>query len=225
MASYTKKPLSILKTFVENEKNDDNMSKLSHIEIINDFINTFAEETSNLITRKTYEDETIGRYLDEIRNKNRGETSLIETQFEEFCKSYEIIRVDFPLQITREQPVKNILNDDKIKGKETPINKLYCHLTDIQNDFLQKIIDNYDKNRNELKEDIIINNSIKQIKREIPIQLATKNEIFSFNFSSKIIKTFEELYSFYSLKNIFNDKNNIIDYSKYYIFKITIKIR
>ena len=224
MASYTKKPLSILKTFVENEKNDDNMSKLSHIEIINDFINTFAEETSNLITRKTYEDETIGRYLDDIRNKNRGETSLIETQFEEFCKSYEIIRVDFPLQITREQPVKNILNDDKIKGKETPINKLYCHLTDIQNDFLQKIIDNYDKNRNELKEDIIINNSIKQIKREIPIQLATKNEIFSFNFSSKIIKTFEELYSFYSLKNIFNDKNNIIDYSKYSEIKFKLNM-
>ena len=67
------------------------------------------------------------------------------------------------MQITDDQPVKNILNDDKIKGKETAVNKLYSHLIDIQNQFLNKIIDDYNNNKNENKENIIIKNAIEQI--------------------------------------------------------------
>ena len=42
--------------------------------------------------------------------------------------------------------MKYILNDDKIKGKETPINKLYSHLIDIQNEFINELIAGYYKN-------------------------------------------------------------------------------
>ena len=150
--------------------------------------------------------------------------SILDIQFEKFCNSYEEITNTFPLSITKDQPVKYILNDDKIKGKETPINKLYAHLIDIQNQFLTKIIDDYNSKKNELQDNIIIKNAIEQIQKEKPIQLCTKADIFSFNVSNNIILSFEELYSFYSLKNIFNDKNEKIDYSKYSEIKFKLNM-
>ena len=41
------------------------------------------------------------------------------------------LQSSLPLKIPGDQPVKYILNDEKIKGKETPIKKLYSHLIDI----------------------------------------------------------------------------------------------
>ena len=128
------------------------------------------------------------------------------------------------MTITKDQPVKYILNDDKIKGKETPINKVYSHLIDIQNQFLNKIIDEYNKNKDALNENIIIKNAIDQIQKDKPIQLCTKADIFSFNVSNNIILSFEELFSFYSLKNIFKGDDNKIDYSKYSEIKFKLNM-
>jgi len=186
MAIYKKKPLPILSAFISLDTKNSDIEKLSHIEIINDFINSFAEENSNLITRQSYENDTIKMYLTEARkNSNLGEDekSLLDIQFEKFCDSYEEITNVSPLKITEDQPVKYILNDDKIKGKETPINLLYKHLIEIQNQFLNRIIEEYENKKNEIKEDIIIKNAIEQIKKEKPIQLCTKADIFSFNVS------------------------------------------
>ena len=58
---------------------------------------------------------------------------MIDIKFEKFWNSYEEITNSYPLKISGDQPVKYILNDDKIKGKEIPINNLYSHLIDIQN--------------------------------------------------------------------------------------------
>ena len=227
ISSYNK-PLPILKAFMSIDKKNSDIGKLSHLETINDFINTFAEETSNLISRQTYENETIEYYLNEIRNrsvKDENGKSPLDIQFEKFCNSYEeISNLNSPLKITEALSVMNILNDDKIKNKETPINKLYSHLIEIQNEFLQKIIDDYNNKTGELKEDIIIKNAIEQIQKEIPIQLATKADIFSFNVSNNIILSFEELFSFYSFKDIFNEKNEKIDYSKYSHIKFKLKM-
>ena len=227
--SYTqkKRALPILEAFIKIDKENSDIGKLAHLEIINDFINSFSEETSNLISRQTYESEKIEYYLNEIRNKSIKDEdgkSPMDIQFNKFCESYEEITNTQPLSITSAQPVMNILNDDKIQDKKTPINKLYCHLIDIQNEFLNKIIDDYNNNKNELKEDIIIKNAIEQIKKEIPIQLATKGDIFSFNVSNNIILSFEELFSFYSFKNIFNEKNDKIDYSNYSKIKFKLKM-
>ena len=226
ISSYTKKPLPILKAFIKiNEKKNSDISKLSHIEIINDFINSFAEENNNIISRKNSEKDTIETYLEEARKKSEeNEKSLLEIQFDKFCDSYEQIAIDMPLRITNKQMVINILNDDKIPKKETPINKLYSHLIEIQNEYLQKIIDDYNSNKNELNEDIIIKNAIEQIQKEIPIQLATKADIISFNVSNNIILSFEELFSFYSLKNIFNEEDDKIDYSKYSEIKFKLNM-
>ena len=128
------------------------------------------------------------------------------------------------MKITGDQPVKYILNDDKIKGKETPINKLYSHLIDIQNLILNKIIESYNSKKSEMQENIIIKNAIEEIQKEKKIQLCTKADIFSFNLSNNVILSFDELYSFYSLKNIFNDKDEKIDYSKYSDIKFKLNM-
>ena len=227
--SYAKKknPLPILEAFISIDKQNFDIGKLAHLEIINDFINTFAEETNCLISRQEYESKKIEEYLNQIRNKsikNEEGKCTLDILFDKFCESYEQITNTDPLSINKSQPVMNILNDDKIKDKKTPINKLYSHLIKIQNEFLNKIIEDYINKKNELNEDIIIKNSIEQIQKEIPIQLATKGDIFSFNVSNNIILSFEELFSFYSFKNIFNEKNEKIDYSKYSQIKFKLKM-
>ena len=224
---YKKKALPILNAFISLDAKNSDISKLSHIEIINDFINTFSEENNNLISRQASETDSIETYLGEIRKNSvldENGKSLLDIQFEKFCSSYEEITNTYPLKISQDQPVKHILNDDKVKGNETPINKLYAHLIDIQNQFLKKIIEDYNSKKNEMQENIIIKNAIEQIQKEKPIQLCTKADIFSFNVSNNIILSFDELFSFYSLKNIFNDKNENIDYSKYSEIKFKLNM-
>ena len=224
---YLKKPLPILNAFISLDAKNSDIGKLSHIETINDFINTFAEENRNLISRQSSETDSIDHYLEEHRknvNPEEKGQSLLDIQFKNFCQSYEEITNTLPLTISKDQPVKYILNDDKIKGKETPINKLYSHLIDIQNQFLIKIIEEYNKNKDALNENIIIKNAIEQIQKEKPIQLCTKADIFSFNVSNNIILSFEELFSFYSLKNIFRGEDNKIDYSKYSEIKFKLNM-
>ena len=205
------KPLPILKAFIFNEKNNKEINKLQYIETINDFINTFAEMNWNLISRQKSENEEIKSYLN-IKEENDKEKSPLELQFENFKNAYNEITHVEPFNLTSDQPVQIILNDDKTK---TQIYKIYEHLIDIQNKFLKKAIEEYEKLKDNEKQDIIIKNAIEQIKKEIKIQQATKTEIFSFDVKSNIILSFEELFSFYSVKNIFDKKNDKIDYSKY----------
>ena len=224
---YHKKPLPILKAFISIDTRYADIEKLSHIETINNFINNFAEENRNLISRKSSESDSIQYYLEEYRkniNLDEKGQSILDIKFKNFCESYKEITNTYPFIITEHCPVKFILNDDKIKGKETPINKLYSHLIDIQNHFLIKIIDEYNKNKDVFNENIIIKNAIEQIQKEIPIQLSTKTDIFSLNVSNNIILSFEELFSFYSLKNIFEDEDNKINYSKYSEIKFKLNI-
>jgi len=224
---YKKKSLPILNAFISLDTKNSDIGKLSHIEIINDFVNSFAEENRNLISRKSAETDSIKLYLEEIRRNTTlldDGRSYLDIQFKKFCDSYEEITNCNPLKINEDHKVKNILNDDKIKGQETAVNKLYSQLIDIQNQFLQKIIDDYNSQKNENKENIIIKNAIDQIQKEKIIQECTKADIFSFNVSNNIILSFDELFSFYSLKNIFNPKNDKIDYSKYSQIKFKLNM-
>ena len=223
MSLYKKKPLPILSAFISLDSKNSDMEKLSHIEIINDFINSFAEEFRNKISRKSSEEKTIKDYLGNNNDMEVNEESL-KIRFEKFCKSYEKISIEFPNKIDQNNEVKYILNDDKIKGNESPINKLYNHLIEIQNQNLNKILEEYNRTKNEMKEDILIKNAIDQIQKPKPIQLCTKEDVFSFNVSNGLILTFEELYSFYSLKNIFNNKDDKIDYSKYSEIKFKLNV-
>ena len=139
--SSNKKPLPILNTFISLDEKNSKIEKLSDIEIINEFVNSFAEKNRNLITRQLSEKDEIRKYIE----FNGTEETLIEKQFKLFCQSYEKISICIPKKISTDLLVKNILNDDKIKGNETPINKLYSHLIEIQNEILNKFIKNYKK--------------------------------------------------------------------------------
>ena len=217
--SHKHKTLPILYAFISNEKNNKEMNKLSHIETINDFINTFSEINWNLISRQKSENDEIRNYLN--RNEGQQEKSPLEIQFDEFALAYNEITHIEPFNMTSDQPVKIILNDEKNKSQ---IYRIYEHLIEIQNKFLSKVIENYNKMESKEKEDIIIKNIISQIKQEIPIQQATKSDIFSFEVKNNIILSFEELFSFYSIKHIFNKKDDKIDYSKYSNLKFKLNM-
>ena len=220
--SHKKKPLPILKTFIsvekeksqseENKKGTKIINKLTYIEEINNFINAFSEENKNLISRQKIDDDTIEKYLKNSR-KDEHDISPLDLKFEKFCVAYDEITNVAPYNMSKDQPVKTILND-KEEDPPTPIYRLYSHLIKIQNEFLLKIIEEFEKTKND-NENLLIQNAIQQIKQKIPIQLATKADIFEFNVKNNIILSFEELFSFYSMKNIFNKLDNKIDYSKY----------
>ena len=102
LSLYTKKPLPMLNALIKNNKQKSDISKLSHIEIINDFVNAFAEEKNNLITRKESEIICINYYLIESKEKayDNDEKFILEIQFDKFCESYEQIAIEPPFQIT-----------------------------------------------------------------------------------------------------------------------------
>ena len=221
---YNKKHLPVLNTFVSIEKNTEKINKLSYIESINNFINSFAEENWNLITRHKIEEETIESYLIKNREKTNNLDNSLNLQFEKFCEAYNEINEEAnikPTTINKYKPIITILND---KNKNSSINQLYSFLIKTQNEFLLKVIEEYNKMDENQKKDIIIKNAIEEIKKEIPIQQATQNDIFSFNVKNNIILCFEELFSFYSSKNIFNKKDDTIDYTNYSSIKFKLSM-
>ena len=167
---------------------------------------------------------------------------MLETQFNSFCELYKKLVIGIKgikTNIKKDDYVEEILNDEIIITtkekkdnnqkensdiKRSTINKLYHHLIDIQNSILNQIINNYNNQKNKIKGDVTIENLIENIKKEIPIQSATKYDIFSLKYSDPPILSFEELFSFYSSKNIFNEINNTIDYSKYSEIKFNLNI-
>ena len=216
---YNKRDLPILKAFISFDLESNEVEELSHIETINNFINSFSEEYKNIISREIAETRTINYYLDEIRrnsNLDVNNENIFDIRFKNFCESYaKISRIKAlePAQIDGNSYAICILNDNK--EKKTSINKLYSRLINIQNKYLEKIIESYNNSKNKNTNDIIIENIMKQIQKKKEIQLCSKDNIFSFKVSDNIILSFEELFSFYSFKNIFNKENEKIDYSKY----------
>ena len=213
--SYNKKPLPILSTFITIEKSKD-VEKLLEIENINDFINEFAEENWNQISRIHMEEKNIGEYLQKNENDPQY-ISPLEEKFKIFSESWEKITDIPPFNITKDHKVKNIINDEK--DEKNPIHRMYNELINIQNTFLNKIISKYDEieknDKDNIKKDLIISNAIEQIKKPIIIQYATKSDVFTFNVNNKIILSFDELISFYSFKDIFNgEKINYKNYSE-----------
>jgi len=217
---HHKKSFPILYAFISNEKNNKEINKLSYIETLNEFINTFSEINWNLISRQKSENDEIKNYLN--RNEDQQEKSPLEMKFDEFAKAYNEITHVAPFNMNSSHPVKIILNDEKYRSS---IYRIYENLIEIQNKLLYEVIQviqQYDKMESKEMEDY--RNIISQIEQKIPIQLATKSDIFSFEIKNNNILSFEELFSFYSLKHIFNEKDDKIDYSKYSNFEFKLNM-
>ena len=56
----------------------------------------------------------------------------------------------------------------------------------------------------------MIKNSIEQIIKETPIQLATQEDIFLLKYNDGVIRSFEDFFCIYSSKDIFNEINDKI---------------
>ena len=185
------------------------MDKLQKIEDINNFINEFAEENKNVISIQKIEEDIIDIYLEKSQKDDEG-NCILKEKFDKFCQAYNKITIVSPYNMNSKQLVKYILNDDK---EESAIFKNYENLIYIQNEFLEKVINDYNKVKS--KQGVLVKNAIKQIQKNIPIQTATKADVFEFNVKNNIIVSFEELFSFYSFKNIFNKYNDKINYTNY----------
>ena len=202
------------------EKKNNNLEKLSYIETINKFIKSFSEEFNNLISRENSEIKTIDFYLNENKAKLNfigEEKSPLKILFEKYFNVYKKIinSVDnIHGEINESYYVINILNNeienkinkskndnfnnDKNEIKRSTINKLYNHLIDIQKNFLNQIINNYNEKKEKIEEDNIIKNSINQIIKETPIQLATQEDIFLLKYNDGVIRSFEDFFCNYS---------------------------
>ena len=188
--------MPILTTFINSWEKNYDINKLLYIEKINNFINTFSEENHNLISRQKIEEDRIENYLINNEHSDQENSSLIN-KFQEFCEAYDEITNVPPYNISMSQPVKTILND---KFEKTAIYLLYENLIKIQNNFLNKVINEFNSNKDNNK-DILVQNAIEQIQKKIIIQNATKADIFEFKVKNNIILSFEELFSFYSNKD------------------------
>ena len=88
----------MLNIFESLKNNEKDIIKLSHIETINKFINSFSEEFNNIISREPSKKDTIRNYLNRNRdslNVLSNEQTLLEKQFDDYCKSYKEISDGF----------------------------------------------------------------------------------------------------------------------------------
>ena len=69
----------------------------------------------------------------------------LDLQFQKFCEAYNEINEEAnikPTTINKNKPIITILND---KNKNSSINQLYSFLIKTQNEFLLKVIEEYNK--------------------------------------------------------------------------------
>jgi len=111
-----------------------------------------------------------------------------------------------PLEINIDNPISNFLVDDDDKDGGLFLASAYENMVEWQNQFLDEIISNNNTNG-------ILNSYIYQLEKEINIQDATEDEIININDNTK--KIFYDLILSSSMRNIFEDKNNKINYRNY----------
>ena len=113
---------------------------------------------------------------------------------------------DKSLEISINNPLSNFLVDDSDKSEGLFLASAYESMIEWQNQFIDEIISKNSTSG-------ILNSYIYQLEKEISIQDATQDEIVNINDN-----TYEILYDLIlssSMRNIFDDKNNKINYKNY----------
>ena len=110
------------------------------------------------------------------------------------------------LEISIANPISNFLVEDDDKDGGLFLASAYENMIEWQNQFLDEIISNNNTNG-------ILNSYIYQLEKEINIQNATEDEIININDNTK--KIFYDLILSSSMRNIFDDKNDKINYRNY----------
>ena len=195
-------------------------------------INNLGNLLLNIYSFKISRDDgKVKKFNDEITyiNELYNEFSSIKLDKDEFNKSYiepflkswdsikktsiqykcrilrELEKGEKPLDMTKDNTLNYFLVDDGDKEGGMFLAAAYQNFIIWQNNFINEII-----SKNEIKG--ILNSYVSKLKQEILIQDATKDEII--NISENTYKSFNELISTHSMRNIF-DKNNKINYKNY----------
>ena len=199
-----------LLTFIITEDNQKYI--LKYLPDFNKFVNFMIEYYSYKISREEASKRLIKNEEIYINNKNG-----FKDKFNKFIKIWKYLKPYStkymcrnempPIDLDENKSIAYFLNDDGEMGKGMYIGSAYENFIEIQNSFLERIIES-------LKQKGISNTLIKNIERRIDVQEAGKNEIINFD---KINAIFMEAIYENSRRNIFSENNNInfMNYSQY----------
>ena len=209
----------------ELTQNAINMKSLLNI---NNLENVLLNIYSFKISR---EDGKVKKFKDEITHINElyNEFSSIKLDKDEFNKQYiapflkswdtikktsiqykcrilrDLDKGEKPLEMSTDNTLNYYLVDDGDKEGGMFLAAAYQNYIIWQNNFINEIT-----SKNDIKG--ILNSYVSKLNQEIFVQEATKDEIININ--DNTYKTFNELISTHSMRNIF-DKNNKINYKNY----------
>ena len=163
----------------------------------------------------------INDLYNEINSIKLDKDQFIKTYVEPFIKSWDSIKKtsiqykcgvlrelgkgEKPLEMSMDNALYYYLVDDGDKEGGMFLAAAYQNFIIWQNNFINEII-----SKNDIKG--ILNSYVSKLEQEILVQDATKDEIIDIN--DKVYKTFNELISTHSMRNIF-DKDNKINYKNY----------
>ena len=156
---------------------------------------------SSINDKKVFEDKYINPFINswnQIKDKllKYNEKIIVDKS-----------RGEKPLEIKINNPISNFLvDDDDDKDGGLFLASAYENMIEWQNQFLDEIISKNNTNG-------ILNSYIYQLEKEINIQDATEDEIININDNTK--KIFYDLILSSSMRNIFDDKNDKINYKNY----------
>jgi len=177
---------------------DDGKIKKFNDEII--YINELYNEINSIKLDKA---EFTKNYIDPFI---KSWDSIKETSLQYKCRILrDLNKHEKPLDMSTDKILSYFLCDDGDKEGGMFLAAAYQNYIIWQNNFINEII-----SKNEMKG--ILNCYVPKLQEEIFVQDATKDEIIDINDST--YKTFNELISAYSMRNIF-DENNKINYKKY----------
>ena len=210
---------------MEMAQNAINMKNLLNINnLVNLLLNIYSFKISREdAKKKIFKDELtyINDLYNEINSIKLDKDQFIKTYVEPFIKSWDSIKKtsiqykcrvlrelekgEKPLEMSMDNALYYYLVDDGDKEGGMFLAAAYQNFIIWQNNFINEVI-----SKNDIKG--ILNPYVSKLEQEILVQDATKDEIIDIN--DKVYKTFNELISTHSMRNIF-DKNGKIDYRKY----------
>ena len=223
----------ILINLLINEKNDltENAILVNNLNNINKFANLLLNIYSYKISRDDAKKRKLSDELpfimnsyNKMYNSSINDKKVFENKYiNPFINSWKQIkdklfkynekiivdksRGEKPLEIKINNPISNFLvDDDDDKDGGLFLASAYENMIEWQNQFLDEIISKNNTNG-------ILNSYIYQLEKEINIQDATEDEIININGNTK--KIFYDLILSSSMRNIFDDKSDKINYKNY----------
>ena len=190
---------------------------LKYLPIFNEFTNLMVNYYSFNITR---EDSKTIRICDQTILNNEGFNDILDTFISSFNKIKDKAKEYNKKELEEKTLSSNdklayFLNDNNEPGFGMYIAAAFEYFIKSQNEFLDHIINNGENNKNNKNIYYCIDN----MKKRIPVQYATENQILLIDncFFGSIYDNFEDLINTFCKRNIFeeNGKINYLNYNSF----------